>query len=218
MDSNQPPYQNQPNDNPQPKNNNPLAVMQPGEQMICEVRRHPIGLIGIYLTSAIVVGIALAAAALVPTFLPDTSQQTKLGLILGALLVAAVALLYTYVANFIYTANRWIVTSDSLTQISQAGLFNKQISQLSLANLEDVTVDQNGILQAVFNFGSLRAETAGQRGKFVFPFCPDPNEYARKLIQAHEEFIAEHPEGTVTANRPLATVQNFNQPPGPTQA
>lgn len=195
-----------------PEIHNPLAVMQPGEQVICEIRRHPIGLFGIYLGSATVIILALGVAAAIPYFLPDATQQVKLGIILGALLFAGMAVLYGYIATIIYKANRWIVTSDSITQIIKIGLLRKETSQLSLANLEDVTIEQNGLLQSMFGFGLLRAETAGQRGKFIFAMCPNPAEYARKIIAAHEAYIAERPEETYNANRALANTQALNQP------
>lgn len=194
---------------------NPLAVMQPGERVVCEIRRHPFGLLGTYLAVAVIIAVALAAAILVPTLLPDISAQTKLGAVLGALVAACVAGLYAWVVVYIYKENRWVVTSDSITEITQVGLFNKQTSQLSLANLEDVTVDQAGLIPSLLGFGTLHVETAGEHSKFLFPFCPDPNGTARKIIAAHEQYIASRPEEMREFNRPLSAVQNYNQPSGP---
>ncbi len=168
---------------------NPLEVMQPGEEVVCVIKRHPIGLMGIYFVAAVIVIIAVAVAALLPTYLPDATSQTKLGIILGALLVAAGTLLYVYAATIIYTANRWIVTTDSITQVSRTGLFSTQSSQLSMENLEDITVDQEGIIQSLAGYGTLRAETAGERSKFFFAFCPQANDCARKILNAREMFI-----------------------------
>lgn len=191
MDASQP---QDPEDNALQQVQNPLAVMQPGERIICEVKRHPIGIFGVYIVAALIVGAALAAAILVPVYMPDLSQQTKLGVVLGACLAIIITLLYAYIAVIVYTANRWIVTSDSITEVTRTGLFDKHSSQLSLANLEDVTVGQDGVLQSMLNYGVLRVETAGERSKFVFPYCPMPNDCAKKIIQAHEAYIAKHPE------------------------
>lgn len=191
---------------------NQMLVLQPGEQVLCDMKRHPIGLFGVYVSSGIVVLLALGAAVAIPQFVTGLSSQGKLAVLAGAAFLLLIVLLYTYVAAVVYNGNRWIVTNDSITQITQRGLFSKETSQLSMANLEDVTVDQDGLLQSMFNFGTLRAESAGARGKFFFDFCPRPKEYARKVIEAHEAYIANKPEETVTANRPLATTNSFNQP------
>ena len=194
--------------------------MSPGENRVCEIRRHPIGLFGVYATSGLIIVIALAAAALVPILLPDVSAGFKLGVVLIAVVVMAITLLFAAIGALIYKDNRWIVTSDSITEVTRTGLFNHQTSQLSLANLEDVTVDQDGILEQMLGYGELHVETAGEHSKFIFPFCPQPNDCARKIIAAHEAYIAHRPNEMVAANRPLTAVDNYNQlePPAAAQS
>lgn len=196
---------------------NPLKVMQQGERVICEVKRHPVGLWGIYFGVLILLIVLITGAIVVPGYIPNVTDSTRQVFAIGAVLIAAVALLYTYVARIVYTGNRWVVTSDSLTQITQVSLFRKQSSQLSLANLEDVTVDQNGLFQAMVGYGTLKVETAGERSKFVFPFCPSPNKCAKEIIAAHEAYIAENPSETYTSQRALANAASFNQAYAPPQ-
>lgn len=175
---------------PQPsKFNNPLNSMQIGEREIFAIKRHPIGIITMYFS----VGLALLLLgiiifAVLPTLLPSNRDQIMrfgAGLYLIVLLMVMV---FVVVSHAIYWGNRWILTSDSLTQITQTGLFNKQSSQLSLANLEDVTAKTNGILANMFNFGILKAETAGERSKFTFIYCPDPEKCAQQILMAREQF------------------------------
>jgi hypothetical protein len=176
---------------------NPLAVMQPGEQTICEVKRHPIGMLGTYLTSGVMLVVLAVLAFVVVPHLAGSDNQSK-ALAAGSLVflvLAALVLAFVFIANKVYWGNHWIVTSDSITQISQVSLFNRQSSQLSLGNLEDVTVQQRGILQQLFKYGTIRAETAGERSKFVFPFCPNPNYYAQKILAAREVFEQVHHGG-----------------------
>lgn len=202
---------NQPYADDQPSVNNPLSVMQPGERIICEIQRHPIGLFGVYGVTALMLGVFIAVAILVPYYASFLTAQQKLGVVLACGLAIIITLLVTYISLYIYKANRWVVTSDSVTQMTQIGLFNKASSQLSLANLEDVTVDQDGILQTLFDYGDLIVESAGEHAKFVFSFCPNPHDYARKIIAAHEAYIETQPDEMRAFNRPLAAVQSFNQ-------
>lgn len=171
---------------------NPLAVMSPGERVICSIKRHPFGLIGIYLVAGLLLVLLFAGVAVLPHFVTTLSSQDKTYIFLGTLIFAVVVLLYMYVATTIYNGNRWIVTSDSITQVTQLGLFRKHTSQLSLENLEDVTFEQNSFVQTMFGFGTLKVETAGERAKFVFPFCPSPAQCAKDIIQAHDEYIELH--------------------------
>lgn len=196
---------------------NPLKVMQPGERVICEIKRHSFGLMSMYsmLLTIIIVAILVVIAA--PHVFTSMTSQDQAKLALAMVIVCVLTGLFTYIGTTVYKGNRWIVTSDSITQVSQVSLFSKQTSQLSLANLEDVTVEQQGIFQSMFGFGRLRAETAGEKSKFVFDFCPRPTEYAKQIIAAHEAYIAQNPEETHTTNQSLTNSVAFNQPYIPTQ-
>jgi hypothetical protein len=179
------------NPNPAPPQvNNPLASMQPGEQNIFELKRHPIGLIGNFIGAGVLVIIlAVVCFAVLPMALGSTRHTQALEL--GALIFIVVGLLvlgYVLIVNKVYWGNRWILTTDSLTQVQQVSLFHKQSSQLSLGNLEDVTAEQNGVMQKMFKYGAVRVETAGERSKFVFAFCPNPEIYAQQILEARESF------------------------------
>lgn len=171
--------------------------MQPGEQSICEVKRHPVGMLGTYFIAALViVAVAVLAFIVTPAVLTSTSRATINSLGMAVFLLATcLVVVLVFVANKIYWGNSWVISSDSLTQISQTSLFHKQSSQLSLGNLEDVTSDQRGILAQMFGFGTLKVETAGERSKFTFPFCPNPNYYAQKILAAREAFEQAHHGG-----------------------
>ena len=207
------PEQNYPLSDAAPQNvKNPLAVMQPGERVLCEIKRHPFGLFGVYAVAGLVIVAVLLIAVLVPYFADFLTVQQKIGVVLAAGLIVILTVLIGWIGVYVYKANRWVVTSDSITQIQQTGLFNTRSSQLSLANLEDVSARQDGLLQQMLGYGDLTVETAGERSKFVFSFCPNPNECARKIIAAHEEYIAGHPQEMQVTNRPLTSAQGFNQP------
>lgn len=184
--------------------------MQAGEQNIFEVKRHPFGMIGLYVAASIMLVIlALIVFAVLPTVFADNSSQvTSLGAIVF-LIVLLVTAVFLAISHKVYWGNRWILTSDSLTQISQVSLFDKRSSQLSLANLEDVTAIQDGILAHMFNFGTVKAETAGERSKFVFVFCPKPNYYAQQILNAREQFQQhQHEDG----GQPTAPTPQYAAP------
>lgn len=202
----------QPPQLPEPRIRNPLSVMQPGEQIICEVKRHPIGMLGIYFISGLLL-VVLAALAFVvaPSIFTDNHSQVVAISSVVFLLIGIILLGFVFIANKVYWGNGWIVTSDSITQITQTSLFSKQSSQLSLGNLEDVTAVQKGVLQQLFKYGTLRAETAGERTSFIFPYCPNPNYYAQKVLAAREAFEQTHGEGKNAGEQRLYRAQGSYQ-------
>lgn len=174
----------------QPSKRNPLAVMQPGEQVVCEIKRHPIGMIYIYAGAGFVLMLLAVMMLIIAPGLfgeGNESSATAIGSVVF-LIVTVLILAYTFIANIVYWGNRWIVTDDSITQITQSSLFNKQSGQLSLESLEDVNAHKHGILPHLFNYGILKAETAGEHSKFIFIYCPHPETYAQKILEAREKF------------------------------
>jgi hypothetical protein len=144
------------------------------------------------MSCGLLVIITAVLALLLPSHLASSnggsgSQVTLIG-VLVFVVVAAASAGFALIATKVYWGNSWIVTSDSITQVVQSSLFSRQSSQLSLGNLEDVSAEQNGILAHMFNYGVLRVETAGDRTKFMFLYCPNPNYYAQQILSAREEF------------------------------
>ena len=175
---------------------NPLAVMQPGEQVVCEIKRHPAGILGVYVVSGFLLLVLVVLAFIIAPAVFGGNRGAVMAVGTAFFLIfGAIILGFVFIANKVYWGNRWVVTSDSITQIAQTSLFNKQSSQLSFGNLEDVTAEQEGFFAQIFHFGTLRNETASERGKFLFSFCPSPTYYAQKILAAREAFEQSHRGG-----------------------
>lgn len=172
----------------------PMVVLRPGERVIAEIKRHPIGIFMTYLGGVLSIVLIMSVAVMAPTLFGDVTGSdtdmnlTTAALVLGVILSVGISAIM-FVATTVYWQNRWIVTDDSITQITQHSLLGRRVSQLSLESLEDITVEQHGLLQTMFNFGTLHAETAGEKSKFVFNYCPQPNKRARQILEAHEYFL-----------------------------
>ena len=187
-----------------PKLDNPLSVMEPGEQVVCEIRRHSVGIFGIYVVvSCLLVLLGVILFIIGPAVLADSrSQVISIGMLVF-IIAAAISTGFLFVANKIYWDNRWVITSDSITQITRRSLFDKQTSQLSLGDLEDITAAQDGVLAQMFHYGVLSAETAAATDKFTFVYCPNPNYYARSILGARERFEqARRSEPAAAASQP----------------
>ncbi len=168
---------------------NPLATMEAGEEVICEIKRHPIGIMAEYIAVGFMLLLLAIAILVAPSVL--TSSNSNQVLMVGAItfvIAAAIGSGFLFIASRVYWGNRWIVTNDSITQIIQTSLFSKQSSQLSFEHLEDVTCAQNGMGAEMFHFGILSAETAGAVDKFTFPYCPNPTYYAKQILMARERY------------------------------
>ena len=169
----------------------PFLNMSDAEYIISSVRRHPIGLvIPLFLTIFL---IALIASCLINY----TAIVETIGLTpppdFGPIALFGVALMLLtgiggYIAYWVYTANKFFLTNESVIQEIQLGLFTHHEQTVSLANIEDASYDQHGIIQMMFNYGSIRLSTEGEETTYRFSFVANPKQQIATLNNAVEAF------------------------------
>jgi hypothetical protein len=172
-------------------------MLEAGESIITIVQRSIIGLLGIYLVAIV----ALAAIfTLIITLSPDTfnTDSPNISPMLSAIIVvgAVLLVLILFTATYIYRQSRLLITDRSLVQILQKSLFIRKVSRLSMADVEDVSAEERGILSSIFGYGTLTVQTAGEMENFVFTFCPAPQKYADQIIEARQKFIEDADDHT----------------------
>ncbi|HPD99391.1 PH domain-containing protein [Candidatus Saccharibacteria bacterium] len=166
-----------------------IEVTDRDARLLCAVKQHPFGLMVIYAASFIAFVFALSLISIVlPKTMASTnsiySAWTVLAFICGFVLVV-VLIAITYV----YNQSGLTVTNKNVIQILQKSIYERKVSHISLANIEDVTSEQRGVFSTMFNFGTLKIETAGEQANFIFPLCPHPNRVARIILDAKDDFI-----------------------------
>src|SRR5688572_14794367 len=80
-----------------------------------------------------------------------------------------------------------IVTDHRIVDIDQHGLFNREINELALEDVQDVSSTNKGILRSVFDFGDVTVETAGATPKFEFLGVRHPREIAGIILDLSEQ-------------------------------
>jgi uncharacterized membrane protein YdbT with pleckstrin-like domain len=108
-------------------------------------------------------------------------------LLIGVLLILLV-LVGGYIAIWIYTSNHFFLTNESVIQEIQTSLFSKHEQTVSLINIEDASYQQQGILQAILNYGSIRLSTEGDETTYRFSYVANPKEQIATLNNAVEAF------------------------------
>lgn len=93
-----------------------------------------------------------------------------------------------------YLLDTWIITDHRVLDNEQHGLFNRTLSEMSLAKIQDVSVQTQGPIPTFLNYGNLEIQTAGAEKKFTFKQIPNPTAVKALLMEAHSRFAAEHPD------------------------
>jgi hypothetical protein len=166
-----------------------IEVLDRDERLLCAVKQHPFGILVIYLASFVAF---ISALILISAFLPnsfnDTSQIYSAWTIL-AFVCGFILFIILIISTYIYNQSILTVTDKNVIQIIQKSIYERKVSHLSLANIEDVTSEQRGLFANMFNFGTLNIETAGEQANFNFVLCPHPHRVARIILDAKDDFI-----------------------------
>lgn len=171
------------------------------EVLIREVTKDPFGLFVIYASGSLVtivvfvlmvLGGASADLSSIASSSGLTESTLRPILILTGFFLTVFSVILTVVAAFLYVNNIILITSEKVCQQLYLSLFNKKISQLSIADVQDVTVKQQGIWAHVFNYGTLTIETAGEQTNYTFTFVPEPYAVSKDLVGSHEADVAIH--------------------------
>ena len=87
-----------------------------------------------------------------------------------------------------------IITDKRIIDIEQNRLFSRSVSETYMVDIEDASAKVNGFLQTMFRYGNVFIQTAGTQENFELKDVPGPYEVAKKIIDLHEETVAEQEE------------------------
>lgn len=73
-----------------------------------------------------------------------------------------------------YYFDVWIITDKRVVNIEQKGLFVRQVSELEIENIQDITTEVTGVIPTFLNFGDVFIQTAAERERFLFHNVPNP--------------------------------------------
>lgn len=175
----------------------PNLNLSEGEYVISAIKRHPIGLYEIW---GFIGFLSFMTLLFIPFYASNLSDFSRFltGSASGAPSVISVAALLLLVclifalgglaATKVYLGNKFFLTNESVIQMIQTSLLSKKEQTISLSNIEDASFTKHGILQHIFNYGSLRLSTEGDETTYRFNYVSDPRQQVTTLNNAVEAF------------------------------
>ncbi len=175
----------------------PQLSLSKNEYVIAVVRRHPIGLFFIWGFVAILVTIVFAfltwyetnSGTITSLFLISGNVPSAIDLMPLALILTAFFVLGGLIASYIYVDNQFYLTNESVFQFLRNGILAQQMQVINLINVEDTSKEQNGILQNIFNYGTLRLSTQGQETTYHFYYVSNPGKLVNIINDASERAV-----------------------------
>lgn len=176
----------------------PRLHLTRGECVLLEVRRHAFGRYSIWFFTVVLV---VAILFIIPIYAMNLNSlagflgvhvdklPTVGSLILPVFAIAAVFLLGGLSAVYVYNGNVFYLTNESIIQYAQSSLFSTREQVINLVNVDDVSYRQQGMLQQIFNYGTVRVSTeSGEHGDdYVFDYVSKPQLVTRTINDAMED-------------------------------
>ena len=149
--------------------NLPVPV-QPGERVLLLRRRH-----WIYLWPNIILTllIAIVPAAAVIFLLDAIGLEGRAATIIVAVYLAFF-LLRIALIWYRYHNDYWVVTNQRVIDIKRNHPFDLKVSTADLVNIQDMTIERNGLLKTMLDYGDVVCQTAGTAADFRIGGVADP--------------------------------------------
>jgi len=148
---------------------------KPGEEILLVLHRHWFDILTqIFLVLGMVVGLVLSFFYL-PFLFPNVGLA--LGSNIFSFIEVSLAMLIWLVLFIIwidYYFDVWIITNRRIVNIEQKGLFVRQVSELEIENIQDITTEVKGVIPTFLDYGDVFVQTAAEKERFLFHNVPDP--------------------------------------------
>ncbi len=155
------------------------------EKIILNVRRHPITFVPTVLFFLLLAFLPLGLHWLVTNAIENPFEDP--GVL--AIVTLAGSIYYLSIVIFFYSSftsfylDLLIITNDRLLDVDQHGLFARTVSEMNLAQVQDITTEIKGFLPTFFNFGNLIIQNAGTITKFHLVNVRSPNKLRELILQ-----------------------------------
>jgi len=164
------------------------------EKIIKNVWPHPFIFINIFLLFAVFLFVPLIIYIFLSQAYPliltiDPLRQILLLLCFAYYLMVLMFGFFIWMDNYL---DFWTITNQRLVSRNQKGLFNRVVSELELYRVQDITVEQKGLLPTLLDYGDLYIQTAGEKERFVFKNAGHPVELSRLIQQLDEQAKKQH--------------------------
>lgn len=148
--------------------------LDPSENVILKVRRHKLALFfqTFFLIFFIILPPILFWVSERAVLIRGNDLALFLSVYSGILLIAWMMFFMIWTN---YYLDVLIVTDKKIIDIQQKGFFRREISTVGLENIQDITVNINGVLATLLDYGTLLIQTAAESNEFIIRDIPEPN-------------------------------------------
>ena len=169
-------------------------TLNPNENIIRTAHKHPLGVVFKmfpYLLAMVILLILLALSLYLDTLSNDWLSELApifRFLISAGLIIDWLALITLLMLEYFLTS--LVLTNGRVIKIRQEGIFSKSIFVSDIDRIQDIKVEQKGIIEQFYNFGTIRITTASELGEIFFKEFPDPAAFQKSIFDTMNQHDA----------------------------
>lgn len=145
-----------------------MLKLRENEKILLVLHKHWFELTGPVITFFVLLIIPSIALSFLPLFtgsLDETTVTAVTNFSLALYIMVLILLLFLFWTD--YFLDMWIITSERIIDIEQHGLFSRDIAEIPLCHVQDVTLEIHGLIETFLKFGTIKIQTAGEREFFI---------------------------------------------------
>lgn len=158
-----------------PKNMFKFSDQREDESVVTVIHRHWLNILQNFIVIFALILLLLGGAAVLPFLFPilTTIEYRSLFLLAETFFAMFIWILF-FLIWIDYYFDVWIITTKRIVNIEQRGLFSREVSEVELNKIQDVSAEVLGIIPTVFDYGNVLIQTAAEKEKFLFVKVPHP--------------------------------------------
>ncbi len=172
-------------------NNICIDIQDKDEEIVLVLRQHLI-------TQVKELLIIIGTIILIPALLSFSGFLSALpDKFIGAFNIFWIVLAFGMISKtfLIWFFNVYIITDERVIDVDFTSMISHDISSAKIENIEDVTASTAGPLAAIFDYGTILIQTAGEKTEFEFGDVPQPSKVTKLLNELILEEERENLEG-----------------------
>ena len=111
-------------------------------------------------------------------------------IIAGAALIGITYYLHRFFLRlFSYYLQIMIITNFRVIQLDQTLFFNRNRDSIDLPEIQDIVIQQSGVIKTIFNYGELIITLSSAHASKTLVCVPNPEYFFRKINKTKREYI-----------------------------
>lgn len=163
------------------------------EEILLIVRRHWFDILKQLFLIFIMVLILIGSYSYLPLLFPGLTDNPALNSVFIFMenLFAMLIWILFFLIWIDYYFDVWVITDKRVVDVRQNGLFSREVSELQIEKIQDITTEVHGVIPTFLNYGNVYIQTAGEKERFVFANVPDPYRIKDMVVKLQKQIERE---------------------------